>query len=208
MIALVHSHVKSSFVRRQLLKLDNLYHMKVSIWKHRKMYKLRKSDSCAQCFSYSHIFTREKERRGSLRQLEPGFWTDVFHKVKEMVQHFPSVGPRALIQQTQGFFHSAGREGGSAYYTRHLFTIKNMCSELVGKRELSEYLWRDIPEVWAYLPRHFLMYGAETLDIVKILLNLHIFCSFPLLCNWSTFLLQWCCDITSASDMFLNCEIS
>lgn len=73
MTALVHSYVKSSFVRRQLLKLDNLYHMKISIWKHRKMYKLRKNDSCAQCFSYSHIFTGEKEGRGRLRKLEPGF---------------------------------------------------------------------------------------------------------------------------------------
>lgn len=66
-------------------------------------------------FPNSHIFTREKEGKGSLRQLELGFLTDVFHKLKEMVQHFPSVGPRALIQQTQGFFHSAGRDRGSAY---------------------------------------------------------------------------------------------
>lgn len=72
-------------------------------------------------FPNSHIFTREKEGKGSLRQLELGFLTDMFHKLKEMVQHFPSVGPRALIQQAQGFFHSAGRDGGSAYYTSSFY---------------------------------------------------------------------------------------
>lgn len=102
-----------------------------------------------------------------------------------------------------------GREGGSAYYTCHLFTMKNMYSELVGKRELSEYLWRDVPEVWEYL--------AKTLSNVwtwifrhskDTVLNWHVFCLFSLFCNWSIFVLQCCCDITSASDMFLNFEPS
>lgn len=66
MTTLVHSHIKSSLVRRQLLKLDSLYHTKISIWKHRKMYKLRKSDSCAQCFFLTHTFLLQKKKGGTV----------------------------------------------------------------------------------------------------------------------------------------------
>lgn len=63
----------------------------------------------------------------------------MFHKLKEMVQNFHSVELRALIQQAQGSFYSAGKEGVLDIHVIFL-PRKNMHSELLGKRELLEYL--------------------------------------------------------------------
>jgi len=65
-IALVHSHVNSSFVRRQLLKLDNLYHIKVAIWKQRKIYRPRKSNLLHPMSFLTHTFLLGKRKEGTV----------------------------------------------------------------------------------------------------------------------------------------------
>lgn len=187
MIASVHSHVNSSFVRKQLLKLNKLYHIKVGIWKQRKTYRPRKGNLLHPMFflTHSHIFIREKVGRDSLKQLEVAFEWMCFINWKKWCNIFPGVGLRALIQQAQGSFHSAGREGVLGIF----LPWKNMHSELLGKRELyvslKKHTWsfriiaKTLSNVWPWIWRHS----------KEILLSWHAFCLFSLLCRWCTVLL-------------------
>lgn len=162
-------------------------------------------------FFLTHTFLLQKKKGGAVSDnLNQAFEQMCFINWKKWCNIFLVLDQGLWSNRHRAFsIQQVGREGGSAYYTCHLFTMKNMYSELVGKRELSEYLWRDIPEVWEYL--------AKTLSNVwtwifrhskDTVLNWHVFCLFSLFCNWSIFVLQCCCDITSASDMFLNFEPS
>lgn len=61
MIALVHSHVNSSSVRRQLLKLDSFCHIKVDTWKQIQILRPRRGNLLHPMFSLTRKLLLEEK---------------------------------------------------------------------------------------------------------------------------------------------------